>query len=233
MIYFVEDDNSIRELVTYTLSSAGMPAEGFEKPSLFWTAVEKQMPDLILLDIMLPEEDGLSILRKLRAKPETAEIPVMMLTAKASEYEKVIGLDAGADDYLPKPFGMMELIARVRALLRRTQKSSSSEAQAYQLGSLYVSPEKHVVQVGGNDIILTFKEFEMLCLLLKNKDIVLTREQFLNSVWGYSFDGENRTVDVHIRTLRQKLGAAGNYIKTIRGIGYKIEESSGEASHEE
>ncbi|MBE6875158.1 MAG: response regulator transcription factor [Ruminococcus sp.] len=228
MIYFVEDDNSIRELVTYTLSSAGMPAEGFGKPSLFWNTLDKQLPDLILLDIMLPEEDGLSILRKLRTRPETQNIPVMMLTAKSSEYEKVIGLDAGADDYLPKPFGMMELIARVRALLRRAQKSSAPEIQAYQLGSLYVSPEKHIVQVNGTDIILTFKEFEMLCLLLKNKDIVLTREQFLNSVWGYSFDGENRTVDVHIRTLRQKLGEAGNYIKTIRGIGYKIEESSGD-----
>lgn len=232
MIYFVEDDNSIRELVTYTLSSAGMPADGFEKPSLFWSALSKQLPDLILLDIMLPEEDGLSILRKLRASQETEKIPVMMLTAKSSEYEKVIGLDAGADDYLPKPFGMMELIARVRALLRRTQKSNPPDANAYQLGSLYVSPEKHIVQVNGQDIILTFKEFEMLCLLLKNKDIVLTREQFLNSVWGYSFDGENRTVDVHIRTLRQKLGSAGNYIKTIRGIGYKIEEA-GDASNAE
>ncbi|MBR1527924.1 MAG: response regulator transcription factor [Oscillospiraceae bacterium] len=233
MIYFVEDDNSIRELVTYTLSSAGMPAEGFEKPSLFWSALEKQLPELILLDIMLPEEDGLSILRKLRTRADTNSIPVMMLTAKSSEYEKVIGLDAGADDYLPKPFGMMELIARVRALLRRTQKSAESEIQSYQLGSLYVSPEKHIVQVNGNEILLTFKEFEMLCLLLKNKDIVLTREQFLNSVWGYSFDGENRTVDVHIRTLRQKLGTAGNYIKTIRGIGYKIEESSGDAGNAE
>ena len=232
MIYFVEDDNSIRELVTYTLSSAGMPADGFEKPSLFWSALSKQLPDLILLDIMLPEEDGLSILRKLRASPDTEKIPVMMLTAKSSEYEKVIGLDAGADDYLPKPFGMMELIARVRALLRRTQKSNPPDANAYQLGSLYVSPEKHIVQVNGQDIVLTFKEFEMLCLLLKNKDIVLTREQFLNSVWGYSFDGENRTVDVHIRTLRQKLGSAGNYIKTIRGIGYKIEEA-GDSSNAE
>ena len=232
MIYFVEDDNSIRELVTYTLSSAGMPADGFEKPSLFWFALAKQLPDLILLDIMLPEEDGLSVLRKLKASPDTENIPVMMLTAKSSEYEKVIGLDAGADDYLPKPFGMMELIARVRALLRRTQKTAPSDGNAYQLGSLFVSPEKHIVQVNGQEIVLTFKEFEMLCLLLKNKDIVLTREQFLNSVWGYSFDGENRTVDVHIRTLRQKLGSAGNYIKTIRGIGYKIEET-GDSPHAE
>jgi len=225
MIYFVEDDGSIRELVTYTLGSAGMPAEGFEKPSLFWTALEKQIPELILLDIMLPEEDGLSILRKLRSRPETEKIPVMMLTAKSSEYEKVIGLDAGADDYLPKPFGMMELIARVRALLRRAKKNTIQQ-KSYHIGCLYVSPEKHIVQVNGQEITLTFKEFEMLCLLLKNKDIVLTREQFLNSVWGYSFDGENRTVDVHIRTLRQKLGEAGAYIRTIRGIGYKIEEKS-------
>ena len=231
MIYLVEDDSSIRELVTYTLSSAGMPAEGFEKPSLFWSAVDRQVPDLILLDIMLPEEDGLSILRKLRMRPETEKIPVMMLTAKSSEYEKVIGLDAGADDYLPKPFGMMELIARVRALLRRTQKSET-EQKCYHMGILYVSPEKHIVQVSGQAVTLTFKEFEMLCLLLKNKDIVLTREQFLNSVWGYSFDGENRTVDVHIRTLRQKLGEAGAYIKTIRGIGYKIEEKTEDSPDE-
>lgn len=231
MIYFVEDDNSIRELVTYTLNSANMQTEGFEKPSLFWNALEKQIPDLILLDIMLPEEDGLSILRKLRLQFHTKKIPVMMLTAKGSEYEKVIGLDAGADDYLPKPFGMMELIARVRALLRRTQKPESEQA-AYHLGVLYVSPEKHIVQVNQRDITLTFKEFEMLCLLLKNKGIVLTREQFLNSVWGYNFDGENRTVDVHIRTLRQKLGEAGCYIKTIRGVGYKIEEKSGVSADE-
>ena len=223
MIYFVEDDNSIRELVTYTLNSANMQTQSFEKPSLFWSALEKQIPDLILLDIMLPEEDGLSILKKLRLHSQTKKIPVMMLTAKGNEYEKVIGLDAGADDYLPKPFGMMELIARVRALLRRTQ-NPKSEQENYYLGILYVSPEKHIVQVNRKNINLTFKEFEMLCFLLKNKDIVLTREQFLNSVWGYHFNGENRTVDVHIRTLRQKLGEAGCYIKTIRGVGYKIQE---------
>lgn len=229
MIYLVEDDDSIRELVTYTLSSAGMEAKGFAKPSLFWEVLAQKQPDLILLDIMLPEEDGLSILRKLRLQPETSGIPVMMLTAKASEYEKVIGLDAGADDYLPKPFGMMELIARVRALLRRVRKPEP-EQNAYTLGCLYVSPEKHVVQVNHRNINLTFKEFEMLCLLLKNKDIVLTREQFLNNVWGYHFDGENRTVDVHIRTLRQKLGEAGGYIRTIRGVGYKIQENSNPGS---
>ncbi len=227
MIYFVEDDNSIRELVIYTLGSAGMQAEGFERPSQFWAAMEKQTPKLILLDIMLPEEDGLSILRNLRNQSKTKDIPVMMLTARGSEFDKVIGLDSGADDYLPKPFGMMELLARIKALLRRT-KSEESPADAFRIGCLYVCPEKHIVRVNGNDVALTFKEFEMLCFLLRNRDIVLTRDQFLNQVWGYNFDGENRTVDVHIRTLRQKLGDAGNYIKTIRGIGYKIGEHSDE-----
>ncbi len=227
MIYFVEDDNSIRELVVYTLTSTGMQAEGFEKPSLFWKAIEQKLPDLILLDIMLPEEDGLSILRKLRSSKNTARIPVMMLTAKGSEFDKVIGLDAGADDYLPKPFGMMELLARVKALLRRS-RADAAGSDEFRIGSLYVCPDKHIVQVDGNDIALTFKEFEMLCLLLRNRDIVLTRDQFLNRVWGYNFDGENRTVDVHIRTLRQKLGSAGSYIRTIRGIGYKIGEKPDE-----
>ena len=221
MIYLVEDDNSIRELVVYTLSGANMEAQGFAVPSAFWNAMHKALPQLILLDIMLPEEDGLSILRKLRAEPQTARIPVMMLTARSNEYDKVIGLDLGADDYLPKPFGMMELIARVRALLRRTAPEPHPEG--FRLGCLFVSPERHIVQVSGSTVSLTYKEFEMLCLLLRNKGIVLTREQFLDQVWGYSFDGENRTVDVHIRTLRQKLGEAGNYIRTIRGIGYKLE----------
>jgi len=222
MIYFVEDDSSIRELVVYTLTNSGMSAKGFEYPSAFYQSIEEELPDLILLDIMLPEEDGLSILRKLRQNPLTAEIPVMMITAKSREYDKVVGLDSGADDYLTKPFGMMELIARVKALLRRTRKENDSDG--YQIGCLYVSPEKHIVQVDGKEISLTFKEFEMLVLLFRNRELVLTREQFLNQVWGYSFDGENRTVDVHIRTLRQKLGKAGAYIRTIRGIGYKLEE---------
>lgn len=222
MIYFVEDDSSIRELVVYTLTNSGMMAKGFEYPSAFFAGMEEELPELILLDIMLPEEDGLSILRKLRHNPTTADIPVMMITAKSREYDKVVGLDSGADDYLTKPFGMMELIARVKALLRRTRKETDSDG--YQIGCLYVSPEKHIVQVDGNDISLTLKEFEMLVLLFRNRELVLTREQFLNQVWGYSFDGENRTVDVHIRTLRQKLGKAGAYIRTIRGIGYKLEE---------
>lgn len=223
MIYFVEDDNSIRELVVYTLTGSGMEAQGFGTPSRFWEAMRQSLPELILLDIMLPEEDGLSILRKLRANAETARIPVMMLTARSSEYDKVIGLDSGADDYLPKPFGMMELIARVRALLRRSAPAEQTDPDEYHLGCLYVSPKRHIVQVDGEDVTLTYKEFEMLCLFLRNKGLVLTRELFLDKVWGYAFDGENRTVDVHIRTLRQKLGSAGHYIRTIRGIGYKLE----------
>ncbi|MBQ8926739.1 MAG: response regulator transcription factor [Oscillospiraceae bacterium] len=229
MIYFVEDDASIRELVQYTLQSSGMECRSFPDPAAFRRAMEKAVPELVMLDIMLPGEDGLSLLRWIRQTPATADLPVMMVTAKASEYEKVIGLDAGADDYLPKPFGMMELIARVRALLRRTKKRQArDEEHVFRLGTLFVDEERHVVQVDGRDVTLTFKEFSMLCLLLRNRGRVLTREQFLDKVWGYAFDGENRTVDVHIRTLRQKLGDAGRYILTIRGIGYKI----GENEHE-
>lgn len=220
MIYFVEDDNSIRELVVYTLGNVGLETVGFSKPSEFWNAVENVQPSLILLDIMLPEEDGLKVLKKLRSVPALAKIPVMMLSARDSEYDKVIGLDLGADDYMAKPFGMMELIARVRALMRRTELKQ--EEHTYTVGSLFVSPQKHLVRVGKSDIVLTRKEFELLCLLLENKDIVMTRDTLLNQIWGYSFDGENRTIDVHIRTLRQKLGEAGAHIETVRGIGYKI-----------
>jgi two-component system alkaline phosphatase synthesis response regulator PhoP len=220
MIYFVEDDLSIRELVIYTLNSTGLEAVGFEKPSDFWRAMDNVLPSLVLLDIMLPEEDGLEILKKLRSAAATKKLPVIMLTAKGSEYDKVLGLDSGADDYVPKPFGMIELLARIKALLRRTEESDT--AREYTLGSLHVSPSRHIVKVDGQTVSLTLKEFEMLCLLLDNHDIVLTRDQILNRVWGYSFDGESRTVDVHIRTLRQKLGHAGDYIETVRGIGYKI-----------
>ena len=220
MIYFVEDDNNIRELVVYTLNNSGFKAEGFTLPSDFWKAMEAQLPSMILLDIMLPQEDGLSILKKIRSNPVTKKLPVMMLTAKGSEYDKVIGLDTGADDYLPKPFGMMELIARVRALLRRTE--TEEKEIEYTVGNLYVCTVKHIVTVNNAPVVLTLKEFEMLCTLLKNKGIVLTRDRLLNEIWGYSFDGENRTVDVHIRTLRQKLGSAGKLIQTIRGVGYKI-----------
>ena len=219
MIYLVEDDERIRELVVYTLNSQGFPAQGFERPSLFWKALEKELPSLVLLDIMLPEEDGIHILKKLRTRPDTRKLPVMMLTAKGSEYDTVVGLDSGADDYIPKPFRMMELISRVRAILRRTQDSGTEE---YQLGDLYVCPSKHEVTVNHEPVNLTLKEYEVLCLLLKNSQTVLSRNQLLNQVWGYEFDGESRTVDVHIRTLRQKLGPAGDLIETVRGVGYKI-----------
>ena len=220
MIYLVEDDNAIRELVTYTLNSSALEAAGFGHPRDFWQAMEKALPQLIMLDIMLPDEDGLSILKKLRSNPKTADIPIMMLTAKGTEYDKVLGLDAGADDYVPKPFGMMELLARVRALLRRTAPRQSCDE--YRVGSLYLCASRHLVQVEGRDVSLTLKEYELLKALMENRGIVLTRDRLLNQIWGYAFDGESRTVDVHIRTLRQKLGAAADLIETIRGVGYKI-----------
>lgn len=220
MIFLVEDDSNIRELVIYTLDSTGLQAEGFERPSEFWKAIRKTMPSLVILDVMLPEESGIEILKKLRKNPMTEKIPVIMATAKTSEYDKINGLESGADDYIAKPFSMMELVARVKALLRRAEYSSSQSD--YTVENLYVCPEKHIVKVDGQEVILTLKEFEMLCLLIKNRGIVLTRDQMLNKIWGYSFDGESRTVDVHIRTLRQKLTTAGGIIKTIRGVGYKI-----------
>lgn len=222
MIYFVEDDDSIRELVLYTLNNAGYAARGFARPSLFWEAVKEEKPRLILLDIMLPEEDGLQILKKLRVASQTKKIPIMMLTAKGTEYDKVIGLDYGADDYLPKPFGMMELIARVKALLRRAEIVDGEKD--YTIGSLHVVPAKHKVKVDGEEITLTLKEFELLTLFVENQGIVFTRDQLLTKIWGYAFDGESRTVDVHIRSLRQKLGNSGKLIETVRGIGYKLGE---------
>ena len=225
MVYLVEDDESIRELVVYTLNSQGIEAEGFSMPSDFWETLEKRVPDLILLDIMLPEEDGLSILQKLRKRSDTKQVPIAMLTAKGSEYDTVKGLDSGADDYIPKPFRMMELVSRVKALLRRSGKSEGTDTE-YTLGYLYVSQKKHQVKVDGEEITLTLKEFEILLLLLSNPGIVFTRAQLLDKIWGYQFDGESRTVDVHIRTLRQKLKDAGHYIETVRGMGYKIGGSS-------
>ncbi len=222
MIYLVEDDDSIRELVLYTLNNAGYAAKGFAVPSLFWEAIEQELPQLILLDIMLPEEDGLSVLKRLRASVKTARMPVMMLTAKGTEYDKVIGLDYGADDYMPKPFGMMELLARIRALLRRA--SALDKQEEYRIGNLFLSVSKHIVSVDGTETALTLKEFELLALLMKQQGQVFTRDQLLSRIWGYGFDGENRTVDVHIRSLRQKLGACGHYVETVRGLGYKIGE---------
>lgn len=220
MIYLVEDDDSIRALVTYTLQSQGIQSEGFARPSDFWDAMRRSKPSLILLDIMLPEEDGLTILKKIRNGADTKRIPVIMLTAKGSEYDTVLGLDSGADDYIPKPFRMMELLSRIRALLRRSDDSQT--VPEYRVGGLYVCPSRHVVQVDGQDVSLTLKEFEVLCLLLAEQGTVFTRGQLLDKIWGYSFDGESRTVDVHIRTLRQKLGEAGGCIETVRGVGYKI-----------
>ncbi len=223
MIYLLEDDNSIRDLVIYTLSSQGMEAQGFAKPSEFWAAMEQRQPDLLLLDVMLPEEDGLTVLRKLRTAARTAHLPVIMLTAKSTEYDKVLGLDGGADDYVAKPFGMMELLSRIRALLRRT----AVRTEEYRLGSLRVVPEQHIVEVNGDAVTLTQKEFEMLSLMIRSPGQVFSREKLIESVWGYAFAGETRTVDVHVRTLRQKLGVAGAYIETVRGYGYKMTDARG------
>lgn len=220
MIYVVEDDRSIRELIVYTLTSMNLEAMGFENSSEFWMQMKKQIPTLVMLDVMLPEESGIDILKKIRKNSETERMPVIMVTAKASEYDRVKGLDSGADDYIPKPFSMLEMVARVKALLRRT--TDRENQKEYIVENLYVCPTKHIVKVDGKDVMLTLKEFELLCLLLQNKGIVLTREQLLNQIWGYEFDGESRTVDVHIRTLRQKLGDTVDVIKTIRGVGYKI-----------
>lgn len=220
MIFLLEDDDNIRNFVTYALNNSGLETEGFATPRAFWETMEKQKPQLVLLDIMLPEEDGLTILSRLRRVPATRNLPIMMLTAKSTEYDKVVGLDGGADDYMTKPFGTMELIARVRALLRRTEPAVDNGE--YEAGGLYLSPAKHIVRVNGQDVSLTLKEFELLSFLLRNRGNVLTRDQILQEIWGYEFDGENRTVDVHIRTLRAKLGECGELVETVRGIGYRI-----------
>ena len=221
MIYLVEDDDSIRELVLYTLHTTGFEAEGFRNAADFWQALEKELPQLVLLDIMLPDEDGLHILKRLRAGAETADLPVMMLTAKSSEYDRVVGLDSGADDYMPKPFGMMELVSRVRALLRRAAKPAA-EDKLFTAGSLAVDVKRRAVTVDGEPVILTYKEFELLCYLLENRGVVLSRDQIITKIWDYNYSGETRTVDVHIRTLRQKLGDAGALIETVRGVGYRL-----------
>lgn len=218
MIYLLEDDESIRKFVIYALKQTGLEACGFPLPSLFKQAVEEKKPELALLDIMLPEEDGISVLKWLRSRSETKDLPIIMLTAKSSEYDKVLGLDSGADDYVAKPFGTMELISRIKALLRRTK----NEETEYNFGRLYVNPTKHIVTVGGENVSLTLKEFEILCLMLKNRGTVLSRDRLLTEIWDYDYDGENRTVDVHIKTLRTKLKDCGTLIETVRGLGYKI-----------
>ena len=218
MIYLLEDDESIVKFVIYALNQTGFEAKGFTKPSDFKRAVEEKKPQLALLDIMLPEEDGISVLRWLRSRTDTADLPIIMLTAKASEYDKVAGLDAGADDYIPKPFGTMELISRIKALLRRTK----TEDRVYTAGNVVLNPKAHTVKAEGKEVALTLKEFEMLYLMLKNRGTVFSRDRLLEEIWGYDYDGENRTVDVHIKTLRTKLGDSGAVIETVRGVGYKI-----------
>ena len=220
MIYLLEDDDNIRNFVIYALSNSGLETRGFDAPSAFWAAVKSQKPDMAILDIMLPEEDGISVMKKLRANAETREMPIMMLTAKSTEYDKVLGLDGGADDYVTKPFGTMEFISRVKALMRRA--APPKDTGEYNIGPLYLNPAKHIIRVNGEDVVLTLKEFQLLCYLAAGKGSVMTRDQILQDIWGYEFDGENRTVDVHIRTLRTKLSEAGNLVETVRGIGYRI-----------
>ena len=220
MIFCVEDDDNIRELVIYTLETTGLEARGFADATAFMEGLAFDTPELVLLDIMLPGEDGLEILKKLKNSSKTKDIPVIMVTAKGSEYDKVVGLDSGADDYVTKPFGMMELISRIKAVLRRSGKQQDKTKLS--VGGICLDTKKHEVKVDGESVVLTLKEFELLEKLMRNQGIVLTRDQLLTEIWGYDFDGETRTVDVHIRTLRQKLGEQGSLVKTVRGVGYRI-----------
>lgn len=221
MVYILEDDDNIRKLINYSLKSQGFEVQDFALPSAFWSALQTTNTDLLLLDIMLPEEDGISILKKLRSNPKTSTIPVIMLTAKDSEYDVVTGLDSGADDYVTKPFGMMALVSRIKAVLRRYEKSDSHK-ELLEAGGIKIDENQHTVFAGNQQLFLTVKEFDLLVLLIKNRGNVLTREQLLESVWGISSEIESRTVDVHIRTLRAKLGEYEKNIETIRGVGYKF-----------
>jgi two-component system alkaline phosphatase synthesis response regulator PhoP len=220
MIYYVEDDPNIRDLVVYTLKQTGLEAKGFPAAGPFFAAMNEAAPEMILLDIMLPGEDGLSILKRLRQAAQTCAIPVIMITAKDTEYDTVVGLDTGADDYIPKPFGMMELVARVKALLRRT--AAKDAAEAITVGELTVDERRHVVTVAGEQVALTLKEFDLLRFLMENRGAAFTREKLLERVWDLGYAGGTRTVDVHIQTLRQKLGATGGMIETVRGVGYRF-----------
>lgn len=224
MIICVEDEQNICELEVYTLQSVGMEAEGCASGKELFALLEQHIPELIVLDIMLPDEDGMSILGRLRADKRYASIPVIMATAKGSEYDKVKGLDSGADDYIAKPFGMLEMVARIKAVLRRcaSQQPAKADDGLIRRGTLEVHELEHQVRVGGEEVVLTLKEYELLKLLLLHPGIVFSRDKLLNDIWGYEFSGETRTVDVHIRTLRQKLGDAGELIETIRGVGYRM-----------
>lgn len=223
MIYLLEDDSGIRSFVIYALNNSGFEAKGFEVPSAFYKTLEEEIPELLLLDIMLPEEDGISILKKLRRNEKTKNLPIIMLSARGTEYDKVSGLDSGADDYLAKPFGTMELISRIKALLRRSYYEKEKANEFIAVGDLKIYPENHEVYSGSIKINITRKEYELLLFLVKNRGKVFSRDELLQKIWGYDFSGESRTVDVHIRTLRQKLGRAGEVIQTVRGVGYKAE----------
>lgn len=222
MIYILEDDDNIRKLVSYALEREGYEVKGFAEPKSFHKAMEEELPELVLLDIMLPGEDGLSILKKIRRDQKTESLPVIMLTARDSEYDRANGLDMGADDYISKPFGIVELTSRLRAVLRRSHRREE-EAKVYEVGKLYVDPGRHIIRVDDKDIELSYKEYCLLITLLEAEGRVVPREELLSRVWG-EYYGESRTLDVHIRKLRVKLGdKAGKYIKTVKGIGYKLE----------
>ncbi|MCI7402400.1 MAG: response regulator transcription factor [Christensenella sp.] len=218
-IYCVEDEEEIRNLIIYALTSVGYEVEGFSESAPFWDRIKDNQPDLILLDIMLPGEDGIAILKKLKASEKYENIPVIMSTAKGTEYDKVIGLDLGADDYLTKPFGMMEMISRIKAVLRRSHKTEKVQLKN---GPIIMNLDRHQVEVNGEKIILTLKEFDLLKLFLNNIEIVFTRDQLLDQIWGMDYVGESRTVDVHVGTLRTKLGEIGSCIETLRGVGYRM-----------
>ncbi len=223
MIYCLEDDDSIRNLMLYTLNAAGYEARGFPDSVPFWAALREQRPDLVLLDIMLPGEDGIAVLRRLRGERSTADLPVILASARGSEYDKVTGLDLGADDYLAKPFGMLEMVSRVRAVLRRAGPPARSP-ERLRLGILELDPQRHQVRMDGEPLQLTLKEYDLLRLFLEHPGRVFTRDELLSRVWSTDYTGETRTVDVHIRTLRSKLGPCGNWIRTVRGVGYKLED---------
>lgn len=220
MLYIVEDDANIRQMESYALKNSGFEVAEFANTAEFWRACETQLPELLLLDIMLPGEDGFALLQKLRNQPQTHDIPVIIVTAKSTEVDAVRGLENGADDYITKPFGIIELVARVKVVLRRIQKPQPARLQA---GQIVLDDDKRQVLANGKECSLTFKEYELLKLLLLNSGIVLSRERIMDKVWGTDFEGESRTVDMHIKTLRQKLGESGASIKTVRNVGYKIE----------
>ncbi len=224
MIYIVEDDKDIREMQIYALNSSGFEVKAFEDSTDFYKECEKKVPKLIILDVMLPVEDGLSILKKVRKNEKTKKVPVIMVTAKASELDKVKGLDMGADDYIAKPFGILEFLSRVKAILRRCEKPAEDQQSVIEFKDIIIDDFKHSVTVNSEPCTLTYKEYELLKYLITNKNIALSREKLLEKVWGYDFEGESRTVDMHIKTLRQKLGEHGNHIKTVRHIGYKVGE---------